>query len=211
MVKYSHSGKNLYYENSTIPINKLNIRQKEKIEEKERELLLNGYEYFHSNLTALTKFDETYFIQLHKKTFDKLYDFAGEYRIDDISKGGSVFCKAKFLYQESKRIFNELQADNYLRSYQNKPIKDFAEKLAHYMCEIIALHPFYELNGRINRLFFDMIVTYNGFEYINYQKALEITNGENQFITASKDCMLCNEKEMFEIILNGLTKSNQLQ
>lgn len=75
------------------------------------------------------------------------------------------------------------------------------------MCEIIALHPFFELNGRTTRLFFDIIATYNGYEYIDYHGALETEDGNNKFIKASIDCMIGNDSQMNQIILNGLKRS----
>jgi len=75
------------------------------------------------------------------------------------------------------------------------------------MCELIALHPFLELNGRIIRLFFEMIVTYNGYEYIDYQDALEMEEGDNKYIKASIDCMSGKDNQMYQIILNGLKKA----
>ena len=75
------------------------------------------------------------------------------------------------------------------------------------MCELIALHPFFELNGRIIRLFFDMLATYNGYEYIDYYDALEIEEENNKFINASIDCMGGKGEKMFQIILNGLKKA----
>lgn len=75
------------------------------------------------------------------------------------------------------------------------------------MCELVAPHPFFELNGRTIRLFFDMISTYNGYEYIDYQDALEIEDGDNKFIRASIDCMIGNDNKMYQIVLNGLKKS----
>jgi len=47
------------------------------------------------------------------------------------------------------------------------------------------LHPFSEGNGRLLRLFFDMIITYNAYEYIDYADILS----DDAFITASIDCM----------------------
>ena len=74
------------------------------------------------------------------------------------------------------------------------------------MCEIIALHPFFELNGRTTRLFFDIIATYNGYEYIDYHGALKTENGDNKFIKASIDCMIGNDSKLNQIILNGLKR-----
>lgn len=207
MSKYTQDKNYIYYENTNIPINKRNIRDLKILEEEERKLLLKSYEYFHNNLSEITIFDEIYLKELHKKTFNKLYNFAGKYRTVNISKGYTTFCQVRFLEQTSKEIFKKLSSDNYLKNYSTKPKEEFAHKLTYYMCELIALHPFFEFNGRITRLFFDMIATFNGYEYINYQDALEIEDGDNKFIKASIDCMTGQDNKMFKIILNGLKKS----
>jgi len=207
MSKYTQDKNYIYYENSNIPINKLNIRDISTLEEKEQELLLKGYQYFHKNLSENTSFNEQYFVLLHKKTFEELYGFVGKYRTVNISKGYSTFCQVRFLEQTSESIFRELKNDKFLKNYSDKPKELFARKIAYYMCELIALHPFPELNGRITRLFFDMIVTFNGYEYIDYQNTLKTNDDENEFIKASIDCMTGKENKMFKIILDGLKKS----
>ncbi|MEW6195444.1 MAG: Fic family protein [Bacteroidota bacterium] len=94
-----------------------------------------------------------------------------------------------------------------MKDYSYRTKEEFAERISFYMCELIALHPFFELNGRIIRLFFDMIATYNGYEYIDYQDALIIEEGDNLFIKASIDCMTGNDNKMYDILLSGLKKS----
>ncbi|MBL1214737.1 MAG: cell filamentation protein Fic [Ignavibacteriae bacterium] len=210
MSKYTQDKNYIYYPNTNIPINKLNIRDLKTLEEEERKLLLKGYEYFHINLSEQTVFDENYFVELHQKTFSKLYSFAGKFRTVNISKGYSTFCQVKFLEQSSKKIFTKLAADNYLKDYADKPNEKFAQKLSYYMCELIALHPFFELNGRITRLYFDMIATYNGYEYIDYKDALIIEEGYNKFIRASIECLNGSGNKMYQILLNGLNKVQQL-
>ena len=169
--------------------------------------MLKGYEYFHKRLSKDTVFNEKYFIELHRKTFNKLYNFAGKYRNVNISKGYSTFCQVKYLEQTSQEIFNKFGNDNYLKNYGDKPKEEFARKIAYYMCELIALYPYLELNGRTIRLFFEMIVTYNGYEYIDYQDALELEDEENKFVKASIECMTGKDNKMYHIILNGLRKS----
>ncbi len=207
MSKYSQDKDYIYYENSGIPINKFDIRNLKILEAEERKLLLNGYSYFHKNLTEATIFDENYFKELHRKTFSDMYDFAGKYRTVNISKGYSSFCQVRFLEQNSKEIFRKLASDNYLKDYSSKTKEELACKICYYMCELIALHPFFELNGRITRLFFDMIVTYNGYEYIDYQDALELEEDDNKFIKASIECISGNDNKMYQIILKGLKKA----
>ena len=48
-----------------------------------------------------------------------------------------------------------------------------------------------------------MIVTYNGYEYINYEEALE----NNEYINASIDCMIADCEKIKAIITKGLKKS----
>ena len=58
-------------------------------------------------------------------------------------------------------MFAELAAENYLHGSSKWPVERFAQRLAYYQGELIALHPFYELNGRITRLYFDLIAIAN--------------------------------------------------
>lgn len=201
MSKYQLDSSPIYIDGTDIPKNKLNITDSELIHEIEHNLLTQAYEQFSSQLNKQTTFDEIYFIDLHKKTFESLYDFAGVYRNVNMSKGESQFCLASYLQNESTRIFNELKDDNYLSQIVDK--KEFAGKLAYYQGELIALHPFYELNGRVLRLFFDMLCIYNGYNTIDYTDA--IANGK--YIEASIECVQYADTSKLEnIIFNGLEK-----
>ena len=78
-----------------------------------------------------------------------------------------------------------------------------------YQSELIALHPFYELNGRITRLFFDLIAVYNGYEPIDYSTALDKgSSGLNAYIEASILCVQrADSSKLQQIILRGLRKA----
>ena len=201
MSKYQLDSSPIYIDGTDIPKNKLDITDSELIHEIEFNLLTEAYEQFSSQLNKQTTFDETYFIDLHKKTFESLYDFAGVYRNVNMSKGESQFCLASYLQNESTRIFNELKDDNYLSQILDKKV--FVGKLAYYQGELIALHPFYELNGRVLRLFFDMLCVYNGYNTIDYTDA--IANGK--YIEASIECVhYADTSKLEKIIFNGLEK-----
>ena len=199
MSKYRLDESPIYLEGSEVPKNKLGIVEAELIHEIENNLLLQAYEHFASQITEKTVLNETYFISLHKKTFESLYDFAGLYRTVNMSKGDSQFCLAKHLSSESKRIFTELENDAYLVTCNNK--KAFVKQLTYYKSELIALHPFYELNGRTLRLFIDMLCLYNGYDFIDHSEAIE----NNAYIEASILCVqYADNTKMEEIIANGL-------
>jgi cell filamentation protein len=126
-----------------------------------------------------------------------------------MSKGGSLFCCAAYLEQEARRIFRELEQEQYLKQAADWTAEKFAERLAHYQSELIALHPFYELNGRITRLFFDLIAVYNGYAPIDYSQALtEGPSGLNAYIEASIQCVQrADNSKLQKIILRELQRT----
>lgn len=200
--KYQLKDSSLYIEGTDIPVNKFDIKDSIALHELEAELLEEAYKIFYDELSEDTMFDENYYRELHRRTFEALYEWAGKYRDFNMSKGDSRFCQGSFVQSSSIKIFNELKNDNYLKSCEHISQEEFAQKLAYYKCELIALHPFYELNGRITRMFFDLIVVYNGYDYIDYS-----TVTPDEYIQASIECVQFADCEpMKKIIMNGLKK-----
>ena len=118
-----------------------------------------------------------------------------------MSKGESQFCLAQYLHSESARIFKELEEENYLSGIEEKNL--FVKRLAYYQGELIALHPFYELNGRVTRLFCDMLALKNGYKPIDYSGAID--NGA--YIEASIECVQYADSSRLEkIVFDGLEK-----
>ena len=206
MSKYQFTESDIYLTGTDIPKNRLGIETPDLLHEVEGTLLQQAYTRFITELDPSDRFDENYFKALHHDTYASLYEWAGLYRTVDMSKGGSLFCRAAYLEQEASRIFRELEQDQYLKQAADWPAEKFAERLAHYQSELIALHPFYELNGRITRLFFDLIAVYNGYEPIDYSQALaEGPSGLNAYIEASILCVQrADSNKLQQIILQGL-------
>jgi cell filamentation protein len=203
-MKYYPPSNHIYYENSDVPINKLEIKELEILTEIEKELLVRAYERLHNELNENIEFNEKYLCKVHETIFTPLYTWAGKYRTVNISKDESMFCLYLNLEIFSKEIFTKLKNDNFLKNYEDSSKKsEFIDKLSFYICELNVLHPFNEGNGRALRLFFDMIVTYNGYEYINYEEALE----NNEYINASIDCIIADCEKIKNIITRGLQKS----
>ena len=202
MLKYQIKPSSIYIEGTNIPRNRFNSTDAKFIHTLEKKLLDNAYKKFRSELTKNILLDETYFKNLHKKTFESLYAFAGVYRDVNMSKGDSQFCLAQYLHSESKRIFDELKTDNYLSDAKDDK-QHFAQKLAYYQCELIALHPFYELNGRITRLYIDLLALYNGYNPIDYSASVN----NAAYIDASIACVQYADSGLLEkIIFDGLVK-----
>jgi cell filamentation protein len=202
-LKYQLSKSWVYIEGTDIPKNRLDIKDSAFIHTLEKKLLDKAYHKFSFELTKETLLNEKYFIGLHKKTFESLYEFAGVYRDVNMTKGTSQFCLAEHLYTQSKRIFDELESEKYLSSIQDDRSL-FSQRLAYYQGELIALHPFYELNGRTTRLYCDILSIWNGYKPINYDGMNE------QYIHASIEAVqYADVSKLTEIIFNGLSKNEE--
>lgn len=208
MSKYQFNASDIYLPGTDIPKNRLGITEPDLLHQVEETLLQQAYQTFIAECEPDTRFDEAYFKSLHQRTFESLYEWAGAYRSVDMSKGDSMFCRASYLAKESQRIFRQLEQESFLHQTKDSTREKLAERLAYYQSELIALHPFYELNGRITRMFFDLIAIANGYAPIDYSKALlEQTATMNAYIQASIACVQQADSRMLQqIILQGLSK-----
>ena len=97
MSKYQFTASDIYLPGSDIPQNPLGITEPELLHEVEETLLQQAYQTFIAECESTTHFDEAYFKSLHQRTFETFYEWAGVCRTVDMSKGGSLFCRATYL------------------------------------------------------------------------------------------------------------------
>ena len=93
--------------------------------------------------------------QIHKYLFNDLYDFAGEIRSKNISKGGFRFANALYLHE-------------ILAVIEKMPENSFEDIIAKYV-EMNVAHPFMEGNGRTMRIWLDLILKLRLKKVINWQ------------------------------------------
>lgn len=93
--------------------------------------------------------------QIHKYLFDGLYDFAGELRELNISKGGFRFANSLYLKEILPKI-------------EQMPQSNFKEIIEKYV-EMNIAHPFMEGNGRTMRIWLDMMLKKNLKQVVNWQ------------------------------------------
>lgn len=146
------------YPESNVLINKLNIKNLNRLQEAERKITqLRLNDLIASPVPG--NFDLRHLQNIHKIIFQDLYAWAGDIRTVDIAKS-NMFCKVQFIESQANEIFKQLKEDNYLASFQ----KDvFIQKCAYYFSEINALHPFREGNGRTQREFIRELAIQQGY------------------------------------------------
>jgi len=94
------------------------------------------------------------FKSVHRQLFDVIYDWAGEVRTVEMSKGTTSFARVEHLSSSLDDLFRSLEQDDYLMTTD---FDKFIGILAHYYSELIVIHPFREGNGRATRTFLAML------------------------------------------------------
>lgn len=104
-----------------------------------------AYSFFESNLINEVEVGTIKGLQqIHAYIFGGLYDFAGQIRTINISKGGFAFAAALYLQEN-------------LKSIEAMPESTFYEIISKYV-EMNIAHPFKEGNGRSTRMWLDLIL-----------------------------------------------------
>ena len=147
-----YEGESFYcYPNSNVLMNKFNIRDADKLQEIERRMSYANIVYLSEN-PLKGVLDLKYLQKIHKYIFGDIYGWAGRIRGGKFfSKGNTVFCVADMIPTYAENIFGKMRGEKWLRGLGKE---DFISRLAYYMGEINALHPFREGNGRTQRIFF---------------------------------------------------------
>ncbi|RHU27962.1 MULTISPECIES: protein adenylyltransferase Fic [Parabacteroides] len=103
-----------------------------------------AYSFFESNLISEAEVGTAKSLQkIHAYLFGGLYDFAGQIRQKNISKGGFQFAVSHFL-------------GSTLRLIEEMPENTFEEIVDKYV-EMNIAHPFMEGNGRSTRIWLDLL------------------------------------------------------
>lgn len=93
---------------------------------------------------------------IHHALFDGLYDFAGEIRKLNISKGGFRFANSLYLIPA-------------LEAIEKMPEDTFEQIIAKYV-EMNIAHPFMEGNGRATRIWLDMMLRHSLRKVVDWRK-----------------------------------------
>jgi len=141
-------------------------------------------------------FDLAHLCQIHAYLFQDVYDWAGKIRSVDIIRGDSHFCNVQQIQYYSNTVFSELAAEDYLIDLEPKL---FACRLAHYLSEINAIHPFREGNGRVQRLFISQLSKQAGYT-LDYS-----TLNQTEVYPLMQASFLGNEQPLAELILKIVT------
>ncbi len=146
-----------------------------------------AYELFESGFINNIEIGTTKGLQqIHGYIFGGLYDFAGQIRTLNISKGGFAFAPAKFLPAA-------------LSSVEAMP-EDTFENIVKKYVEMNVAHPFMEGNGRSTRIWLDLILKKNLKKCVDWSQI-----DKNEYLTAMKESVV-NPGKIILLLSMALTE-----
>jgi len=163
---------------------------------------IKAYALFESSLINSIEIGTTKGLQqIHAYLFGGLYDFAGQIRQKNISKGGFQFATAQFL-------------DSTLKQIEQMPQNTFDEIVEKYV-EMNIAHPFMEGNGRSTRIWLDMMlkqslklcVDWSKINKNDYMKAMEKSASNSEALNALLKNALTDEINSREMFMKGIDYS----
>ena len=123
--------------------------------------------------------------QIHKYLFDGLFNFAGQIRDKNISKGNFRFASALYLPEILPKI-------------EHMPENTFEEIIAKYV-EMNVAHPFMEGNGRSARIWLDLMLKKNLKKCVDWSLV-----GKREYLSAMERSPV-NDLEIRELLRPALT------
>lgn len=147
------------YPNSNVLQNLLDIREADRLEAFEVEI---------STLRATDEslpegnFDALHYCAIHYHLFQDVYSWAGQYRTVRTSKGGNVFCYPEHIADQMTTLFARFENG---KGFSNLPPGDFIRKIAVFLGDLNAIHPFREGNGRAQLAFVGLLGATFGHQF----------------------------------------------
>ena len=187
------------YPNSFVLKNKFNITDKNEFSLAEREYTSLSIAEVKQNPIK----GDFNLKHLQKYIFKDIYSWAGEIRTVNISKG-NPFCNHMYINEEANKIFSELKRNNYLIG---SSMEKASEKLAYFLGEINALHPFREGNGRCQRIMIEYLAQAAGY-HVDFSNV-----SKDEMIKASEKALICDFTEMekiFQRITSRISEKEQI-
>ena len=151
------------YPDTTVLINKFDIRDEEKLNEVESVLASARFAEW-VNAPKADSFDFEHYKAIHHFLFSDLYDWAGQIRTVNISKKGTVFTATEKIKEQAALIFKRLKNCNYFKGLDHST---FVDEIVDFYCVTNALHPFREGNGRTQRVCLTQLIRNAGYD-INF-------------------------------------------
>ena len=146
------------YEGTFCLVNKLGIKDEEILKKYEAAVTFAKISEIENGLVDFPLTSEGY-KSIHRFIFEDIYEWAGEYRVVNISKKGTSFANFDSIDQLMTRCFERLITLDYFKDIDQS---DYLKNIADLYQTLNLIHPFREGNGRTERVFISLLVRLAG-------------------------------------------------
>ncbi|MBF0559640.1 MAG: Fic family protein [Nitrospirae bacterium] len=171
--------------------NKLGIKSRKEMNEVESIALKAAMDELVGIFDNKHRFTTADIRTMHKIWLEDIYEWAGEYRQVNISKGDFHFAAAvqvlKLMAEFEKGALRKWTPCNF------KEIEQVSQASAEVHVELVLIHPFREGNGRVARMLSTLMAFQSGLPMLNFK---DLTGGKR--------------KDYFAAINSGLNRDYQL-
>ena len=179
------------YAGTSVLRNRLGIREPSELDRIERqfvrERILEGI--------PDGAFDLRHLKAIHFHLFQDIYEWAGQIRTGEISKGNSQFQFRQYIETGMSNVHRRLAKADFLRGME-RPI--FAAEAAQIIGDVNYVHPFREGNGRTQLQYLKLLAAHAGHP-------LDLTKIDaTGWLKASREAHLASYTLMAEVIENAL-------
>lgn len=190
-MKYSADKSDPYLDPDTgILRNLLGLRTQAELDTAESSLsFLRTSQLYGSPVSG--RFNLDHLRAIHKRLFGDLYEWAGQIRHVEITKGTTNFARCLAIESAARQLFRGLASEHFLHGME---ADEFSRRAGYYLGEINVLHPFREGNGRTQREFIRELAEQSGYR-IDWSAA-----SQNSMVRASIDAYHGNPDTMARLI-----------
>lgn len=162
------------YPASNVIKNKMDIKDEKKLEEYERQMVAFKLATIRKHQMP-EKFDANRLKYIHEFLFSEIYDFAGKYREENITKDNFMFAQFEYIDENVNEILNKIDVEKLKEMSFDEKLKN----ISYYMTELNVLHPFREGNGRTIREFIRQLLNELkldiDFSKIEYEEIIRVS------------------------------------
>lgn len=184
------------YPGTSVLRNKLGLTEAARLEAFERQMVAQRL----AENIPTGAFDLAHLRAIHRHLFQDVYDWAGEVRTIELSKGGHQFMFRQFVERGMADVARRVAAE---RPYEGLSVPDFAAKAGSILGDVNYVHPFREGNGRTQLQFLKQLCRAAG-------RRLDLRQiNPEQWLAASRSAHDANYEAMSNAISDAINRSDE--
>lgn len=181
--------------------NLLGITSPAEMEKREAWALADAMSKSYAETDLETQFNVLTLRAMHRRWLGEIYDFAGEIRTVNVSKGGVMFAPVIHLEQTLAELDRVLLQHTPCRGFSRS---ELARALTIVHAELVLAHPFREGNGRLARWLADLMALQAGSPPLHWGFDIEPEKHRDRYFAALRRAFMKDWDPLEALISSAL-------